>query len=221
MTGPLVMIGGGEHARVVAEAAFAAGWTPSGYTSRSEDALGVGIEGLRRLGSDDELVRRLEQAGDDAPSLVLAFGGAAGERRRVVDAFGARARWASVVHPAALVSTSAVIETGAVILGRAIVNSGARIGAHAIVNSGAIIEHDVVVGAFTHVAPGAVIGGGTRIGADVFVGLGAAVRDHVTIGDGAQVAMGAVVVTDVPPGSIVIGVPARRTARGNRREEPT
>lgn len=47
------------------------------------------------------------------------------------------------------------------------------------------------------------------IGNDVWVGQGAMVMAGVTVGDGAIIAAGAVVTKDVPPYSIVAGVPAR------------
>lgn len=47
------------------------------------------------------------------------------------------------------------------------------------------------------------------IGNDVWIGDGASVMQGVTIGDGAIVAAGAVVIKDVPPYSIVGGVPAK------------
>lgn len=46
-------------------------------------------------------------------------------------------------------------------------------------------------------------------GANVWIGAGAIVLGGVTIGDGAVVAAGAVVSRDVPPATLVGGVPAR------------
>lgn len=203
----LVVVGGGEHARVVIEAAQAAGWEPIGYTD--PDAATTSAMPIPHLGGDDELLRRHAELTRDArPALVLGFGGRAEGRRRAVEAAGAAGVWATIVHPSAWVSPSAGLEPGAIVLAGAVVNAGAVVGAHAIVNSRAVVEHDVIVGAFTHLAPGATIGGGTRIGEDAFIGLGAAVRDHVAIGRGAVVGMGAVVTGDVAAGAVIVATSA-------------
>ena len=47
------------------------------------------------------------------------------------------------------------------------------------------------------------------IGNDVWIGMNAIILSGVSIGDGAVVAAGAVVVEDVPPYAIVLGVPAK------------
>ena len=50
---------------------------------------------------------------------------------------------------------------------------------------------------------------GIRIGNDVWIGAGSTIVDGVNIGDGVVVAAGSVVTKDVPPCSIVGGVPAK------------
>ena len=49
-----------------------------------------------------------------------------------------------------------------------------------------------------------------KIGDYVWIGAGATVLQGVEVGDGAVVAAGAVVVDDVPPFTIVGGVPAKK-----------
>lgn len=48
-----------------------------------------------------------------------------------------------------------------------------------------------------------------RIGDDVWIGAGATVLSGVTVGAGAVIGAGAVVTSDVPPGTLVAGNPAR------------
>ncbi|OUZ14862.1 CatB-related O-acetyltransferase [Enterococcus cecorum] len=48
-----------------------------------------------------------------------------------------------------------------------------------------------------------------EIGNDVWIGENVIIKGGVTIGDGACIAMGAVVTKDVPPYSIVAGIPAK------------
>jgi serine O-acetyltransferase len=54
----------------------------------------------------------------------------------------------------------------------------------------------------------------------VTVGAGARVLGPITIGRGAQVGANAVVVRDVPPGAVVVGVPGRVRERGGAEVPP-
>jgi serine O-acetyltransferase len=47
------------------------------------------------------------------------------------------------------------------------------------------------------------------IGNDVFIGCGASVLGKVKVGDGARIAANSLVITDVPPGAVAMGVPAK------------
>ena len=204
---PLVLIGGGEHASVVADAILAGPDAPRllGFVDPAPCEPFVQRFGLARLGDDAEL------AALGLPWAVLAFAapGSADARARAVARLARSVRgWATVVHPRAVVSPTATLGEGTVVLAGAVVQTGARVGAHAIVNTAAVVEHDALLAEHVHLAPGAVLGGGVRIGARASIGMGAAVRDHVQVGADAVVAMWAVVIRDVAEGVRVAGVPA-------------
>jgi sugar O-acyltransferase (sialic acid O-acetyltransferase NeuD family) len=203
----LVLIGGGEHAKVVLDAArIGHEWSVIGFVDPDPrpdfQALGPAW-----MGDDDAAAATLR-----GRHCILAVGGIAETNLRIAiahryDAEGVT--WATVVHPRAIVARDATVGPGATILAGSVVNPGAHVGPHCIVNTGAIIEHDVDLDAFVHIGPGAVVGGGTTIGRGAYVGLGARVRDHIRVGEGAVIGMGAVVVGDIPDGTVVIGMPAR------------
>jgi acetyltransferase EpsM len=208
----LILIGGGGHARVVAEAvASKTGiYRLIGYVDPDAGDERMRQYDLAWLG-DDEAVRKHPGAWG-----VLGVGalGPGRQRREIVSRLDpGLAGWASVVHRSAYVSPTATVGHGSVILAGAILQSGVRIGAHCVVNDGAVVEHDVVLGDYAMVGPGAVVGGGAIVGSGAFVGLRAVIRDHRSVGDEALVGMGAVVVTDVDAGAVVIGNPARRQRR--------
>jgi acetyltransferase EpsM len=208
MSKPLVVIGGGEHARVVIEAIRADGGSHQliGFVDPEMCEETTRRLGVPRLGGEEVLQGHAGALG------VLGF--AALDTRNRRDEAARRLTpllggWAVIVHGSAWVSPTASVGAGTVIMAGAVVQTGARIGAHCVVNTGAIVEHDVLLGDHAQLAPGVTLGGAARIGASAYIGLGAVVRDHIVVGAGATVGMGAVVVRDVVAGARVMGVPAR------------
>ena len=58
-----------------------------------------------------------------------------------------------------------------------------------------------------------IVGQGVRIGDNVWIGAQAVIVDGVTVGDGAVIGAGSVVTRDVPPDTVVVGVPAQPLRR--------
>ncbi|HEU4681513.1 MAG TPA: NeuD/PglB/VioB family sugar acetyltransferase [Gemmatimonadales bacterium] len=208
MNRAIVVIGGGEHARVVMSAirTGASGGELAGFVDPQPCVETVKRFGVRRLGDDSDL------RSHPGAHVVLGFGAldSAGSRQEAVRRVTPMVKgWATIVHQHAWISPQAVVGEGSVVMAAAVVQTGARVGAHCVVNTSAVIEHDVILEDFVQVAPGAILGGGVRVGPAAYIGMGAVIRDHTNIGAGAVVGMGAVVVADVADGARVIGVPAR------------
>ena len=209
----LIIIGGGEHARVVIEAARSlTGWNILGFVDPLPCDETAARMKVARLGDDAAIGRHAKAA------LVLGIGTAGLDDRRQNAVAGlsvAPERWATVIHAAAWVSPTATIAAGSVVLAGAVVNSGARIGRHCIVNSRACIEHDATLGDFVHAAPGSIVAGGASVGDGSYLGIGSLIRDHRTIGRACLVGMGAAVTGNFGDGAVLVGVPAR--PRGGKR----
>jgi serine O-acetyltransferase len=133
--------------------------------------------------------------------------------------------------PARLLSQLARFATGIEI------HPGARIGRRLFIDHGmgVVIGETTVIGDDCVLFHGSTLGGrsmrrGKRhptLGDRVLVGAGAKVLGPVWIGDDAQVGANAVVVKDVPPGCVAVGVPARvrepaaKPAERPRVEDPS
>lgn len=78
------------------------------------------------------------------------------------------------------------------------------------------IAHNVQVGRNCLIIACAELSGSVVVGDDCHVAPCAAVREHVTLADEAFVGLGAVVVSDVPLGEVVYGVPAKTRAERER-----
>ncbi len=89
------------------------------------------------------------------------------------------------------------------------INARACLERGAIINTSAVVEHDTVVEAFAHVAPGAVLCGAVRIGRAALIGAGSVVLPQVRIGAKAILGAGSVAVADVPDNVTAVGTPAR------------
>ncbi len=200
----LVVVGAGGHAKVVIATARAAGWDVAAVHDDDPARWGTALLGIPVTGPCADAL------GDPAQTCVLAIGHNA-TRRRLGTA--ASCRFATVVHPAAVVHESVTLGPGTVVFAGAIVQPDTRIGAHGIVNTGASVDHDCTLGEAVHIAPGARLAGGVRVGDEVFIGIGASVTPNRSIGARTIVGAGAVVVSALPADIVAVGVPAREQIR--------
>lgn len=207
----LILLGGGGHAAVVAESARAAGFAMEGFLDDAEpdpDAApgaASSVIGFKRLGAIKD-VRDVMAAHRHA-----VFHAAIGDPklRRAWLELPAPRLTPAIIHPSAVVSSSATISDGVFIGPHVVINARTTIGRGVIVNTGAIIEHDCELGAFCHVAPGSVLSGAVKVGEDSLVGAGSTIIPGVRIGSGCTIGAGAVVISDVADGATAIGVPAK------------
>jgi sugar O-acyltransferase (sialic acid O-acetyltransferase NeuD family) len=118
-------------------------------------------------------------------------------------------RFATLIHPAAGVSSRARLGRGICVNYGVSVAGGVVIGDHVCLCPGVIVGHDTVIDDYALLAPGAVVSGFVRVGRAAYIGSGAKVRQRVRLGERSLVGLGAVVLKDLPDGVTVVGNPGR------------
>lgn len=124
--------------------------------------------------------------------------------------------YATLIHPEAVMSPSAVIGRGSVVMARAVIQADAAIGEHSIINTGSIVEHDCILESFVHLSPGAILTGGVSVRDGAHIGAGAVVTPGKTIGSWTVIGAGAAVTRDIHDQMVAVGIPA--TEIKDRRE---
>lgn len=199
MTESIILIGGGGHAKVIIDCILASGNQVVGILDDGIPA-GTMVQEVPVLGKTADYDNYRQHL------FLIAIGNNEVRKRiaRSVDV-----RWATVVHPSAVVSPSAVIGAGTVIMPCAVVNAGVTVGEHCIINTGAVIEHDNRLAGFVHISPKAALGGTVSVGEQTHIGIGACVRNNISICGGCTIGAGAAVVKNITQPGIYIGIPAR------------
>jgi sugar O-acyltransferase (sialic acid O-acetyltransferase NeuD family) len=135
-------------------------------------------------------------------------------RLALVDRLGVpRERYATLVHPSAVVPESASLGAGSVVHAGTVLTADVWLGAHVAVMPAVVLTHDDVVEEGATFGAGARLAGAVTVERGAYIGSGALVRERLRIGAGAVVGMGAVLTRDVPAGEVWAGVPARRLGR--------
>ena len=215
---PILLLGAGGHAAVVAASARRAGRTVTAIAARERPEVAP-FASFEWIGDPDEpavIAAIASRVASGACEVHLAVGDLVVRRRWLAALHAALAAaatetdraFATIVDPTAVIADGATVASGAFVGAGAVVQARARVGGSAIVNTRAVVEHDAEIAANAHLAPGAILAGGVRVGADALVGAGAVVLPSRVVGTGATVGAGAVVTREVAAGSTVVGVPA-------------
>jgi sugar O-acyltransferase (sialic acid O-acetyltransferase NeuD family) len=208
----LYIISAGDFGREVHEWALATPecgreWEVAGFLDTRPDLLEryhrpVGIVGSPSSWAvhDDHLfvcavgdpIQKMHYAG-----LILARGG----------------RFASIVHPTAIVGHGSTIGHGCIICPRVTLTVNVTLGNFVVMNCHSSAGHDAVIDEGTTISAHCDVTGRVRIGRGVFLGSHATVLPGVVVGDHAVIGAGSVALRNVPARTTVFGVPAVAVAR--------
>lgn len=206
----LLIFGAGGHGREIA-------WLAEQCWERQVEVIHV-VDQPQFLGPavNEREVRLLVDCLDVPDARYVVALGDPDLRKRKAELFE-RQGFAPVtmVHPRVEASSTVALQHGCVVFAGSVLSTNATLGAHTHVNMHCTISHDVSVGDFCTISPGAHVSGHVQVGHKVFIGTGATIINGqpgspLIIGDGAVVAAGACVTQSVAAGAMMAGVPAIR-----------
>ncbi|MEV4489505.1 NeuD/PglB/VioB family sugar acetyltransferase [Micromonospora coxensis] len=211
----IVVVGCGGHGREIADIvrainAAAPGtppWRLVGFVD--DDPSETNRKRLRSFGAPH--LGPVSVLGEVSPTTHVVLGIGDPRIRQLVDRrvrpFGLPSPL--LVHPDATVGPDLVSAEGLVVFAGARITTNVTAGRHVHVNQNATVAHDCDLGDFVSVHPMGTVSGDCALETGALVGAGAVVLPGLRIGAGATVGAGACVVRDVPPHTVVKGVPAR------------
>lgn len=201
----IVIFGAGGHAKVVIDAIEMAGRHEVAFLADADRVrVGTWLKGYLVCSEQEGFA-----AGKRGFNHAFVAIGQNETRKRIAHmAKGCGFTLATIVHPAAVVSTGATLGAGTLVMPGCVINADAVVGTNVIINTSSIVEHDCRVGDNSHIAPGVTLCGGVNIGDDTLIGAGAIILPGVKVGARATVGAGAVVLSNVPDGATAKGIPA-------------
>lgn len=144
----------------------------------------------------------------ERPEIMVAIGDVPANRRISSMFRNNGFKFFNVINRSIKVSRFRSMGSGVYIADGTVVTVNISLGDNVILNNGCTVSHDCTIGNFVNISPGTHIAGWVTIEDDVFVGVGASFIPKVRVGKGSIIAAGACVTKDVPPYSMVAGVPA-------------
>ena len=159
MNNKLIIIGGGEHGKVIADAAFKQNrYKVVGFVDDSWPLNVILDDGLPVLGRTKDA----EEMAKLADFFIVAIKHNK-EREFLFKKFSKYLKAATVIHPSAVISMNTTIGDGSVVLANSVLSVNVKLGFNVIVNSMVFIDHDSVIGNHAHLAPGTIIGNNMEI----------------------------------------------------------
>lgn len=208
MTKRYVVVGGGGFGREVAcwardKLAASGGGQVSGFLDDEISDAGPFPPGILYRGKIDSYRPEANE------ELLLAIGSPKAKEDIVTRLKTRGGRFATLIHPAAVVASTAQIGQGVVLCPYAVVSANASVGAFVAVNVASSVGHDVRVGAFSTLSAHDDLTGKVVLEERVMVGSGARVLPGLRVGADAVIGAGAVVVRNVAAGATVYALPAK------------
>ncbi|WMS94903.1 acetyltransferase [Pseudoalteromonas sp. HL-AS2] len=206
MTKNLAIVGASGHGKVIADIAEQLGYTVNFYDDAYPSKKN--IEHWAIHGTCANLIALNNTTTTLNNDVVVAIGNNEIRQQKIQLLQQSNFNIITLIHPTAVISQYAAIAAGTVVFAGAAINAFAKVGVGCIINTAAVVEHDSIIGDFTHICPNAALAGGVSVGAKCWVGIGSQVMQLIAIGDNCLIGAGSTVVKNIPDNVTAYGSPA-------------
>lgn len=202
----LIILGAGGTAFDLIDIALAMNkiekqWNILGFLDDNKDLIGKEVYGYPVLGSIPQSEKF--QNAFFASSIGDAY--KTNLRKIVREKVPFNNDWfASLIHPTAIISESAIIEPGAVIYGNVTISSQVHVGHDVFLCGNTFLGHECVIGNHCVLSVGNYLASDVIVGDCCYLGVGVMVRHQTEIGENCLIGMGTKVVKSVPSNSKLI-----------------
>ena len=144
-------------------------------------------------------------------AVVVAIGTSDIREKVVSNIINRHISFPTLIHPSVIISDRdyITIGSGAVICAGCILTTNITIGDFVLLNLACTVGHDAVLESYTSFMPQCSVSGEVHIERGAYCGTGVKIINRITIGSYAIVGAGAVVVSDMPAHTTIVGVPAK------------
>ena len=200
----LVIIGASGHGKVIADIAMKMKkWESIFFLD--DVKTGSSVLGLSVIGNISSASLYIDDS-----EFIIALGNNLTRKLLQMKLESEGAKFAVLIHPAAILGTDVSICSGSVIMAGVVINSSTTVGKGCIINTACSLDHDNVIEDFVHISPGTHLAGTVKVCEETWIGIGSTISNNVTVCGGCIVGAGSVIIRDISEPGTYIGVPARR-----------
>ncbi|WP_282111036.1 acetyltransferase [Shewanella algicola] len=206
MTKQLAIVGASGHGKVIADLAEQLGFSVYFYDDAYPSK--TCIEHWPIQGTCTDLIALNSTNSSLNKNAVVAIGNNEIRQQKINLLLQNNFNLISLIHPSSVISQYAQIAIGSVVFAGAVINAFAKVGVGCIINTAAVVEHDCIIGDFTHICPNVALAGGVSVGCKSWVGIGSHIKQLVSIGDNCMIGAGSTVLKNIPNNVTAFGSPA-------------
>lgn len=204
----LIIVGAGNVGGYIAYNASSFGaYELIGFLDDDREKFGKTIYGLPVLGA----VRDISNfSGGDSLAVAITISSPKVKARIVEDLSVLPLEFPNFVSDKAWISKGVVLGKGIILYPGTCINYESHVGDFVLMNMNCAIGHNCAIGSCASLAPGVNLGGFTVIEEQASLGIGSSTRQGVRVGRAAVVGGQAMLINDVKPGALIVGVPGRQ-----------